>query len=855
VAAAPTAAPPAPAEEGLADPGIEKPACFYLGREYDLNTRAILTRPENRIEYEARHLTTHGVIVGMTGSGKTGLSIGLLEEAAIDAIPAIIIDPKGDLTNLLLQFPDLDPREFAKWLNPEEARQKKLSVPEYARQLSECWRKGLADSEQTPERIKYLSQAVDYRIYTPGSEAGLPLSILRTFAAPKARLALEDLTQKINATATALLGLSGISADPVQSREHVLVTQLLQHAWTAGRDLDLPKLIEAIQNPPLRTIGAYNLETFFPAKDRVRFASQLNNVLASPVFATWTAGEPLDVEGMLFRNGRPQHLIFYLAHLDDSQRMFFTTLLLEEVLGWTRRQTGTTSLRALLYFDEVFGYLPPHPGNPPSKQPLLTLLKQARAFGVGVLLATQNPVDLDYKALSNAGTWFVGKLQTERDKARLLDGLESVAAEFGTLTDRAYLERVIASLGNRIFLLHNINEGRPKLFQSKWALSFLRGPLSRDQVAELMRPLKEREKSGLVVATTLLCPHCQAELPPGIADRCPSCGKNPFARPSGAPVAPVAQWVQAAPGAGAVAVAVPAGAPGIPAAFPAVPLAASAAPAPAAPPAEAGSRHGPVSNMPPVLPPDVNQFYLPARGRPRSGVVDYRPMVLAFAEVVFVINKRTGQEYRAVVRRLAEPAPIGHPLDWEHAEEVRVEPTTRQANARWASVPESLDTGRKLKALEKALADYLYSTQKLSLLENRTLELVSAPGEAEETFRRRCGEAALAEAKQALEMERVKFTPKFEALGAKVPEDPGEARAGGSLLDWILNLGTAPKKAGPPRDKQEEKVRKLEADYQSKRNEVAEKWKRVGEEVTPVQVKPRKVDIRVTHFGLAWVPA
>jgi hypothetical protein len=820
----PPGAPAAPPEE----PGIEKPACFYLGREYDLHTKALRAGTGHRIEYDARHLTTHGVIVGMTGSGKTGLSIGLLEEAAIDAIPAVILDPKGDLCNLLLQFPDLDPRRFAEWLNPEDARQKQLSVPDYARQLSERWRQGLADSEQGPERIKYLKQAVDYRIYTPGSEAGLPLSILRTFAAPKTKLSLEDLTQKINATATALLGLSGIAADPVQSREHVLVSQLLQNAWAAGRDLDLNLLIREIEKPPIRTVGAYNLETFFPAKERLKFASQLNNVLASPVFATWTVGEPLDVGAMLYRNGRPQHLIFYLAHLDDSQRMFFTTLLLEEVLSWTRRQSGTTSLRALLYFDEVFGYLPPHPANPPSKAPLLTLLKQARAFGVGVLLATQNPVDLDYKALSNAGTWFVGKLQTERDKARLLDGLESVAAEYGTLTDRSYLERVIASLGNRLFLLHNINEGKPRLFQSKWALSFLRGPLTREQVAKLMRPVKEQDQSGAAVPT-LLCPHCQAELPPGIADRCPSCGKNPWARggPDARP-APLA------------AVVAPVGNP--------APAAAPAAPA----------RPATANYTPPVLPPDVTQFFLPlaSPAGPPNTELEYQPWVLGFADVVFVVDKRKGTEHKVAVRLVAQAPEPGHPVVWEKALPLGVEPVYQpEPKARWASVPSSLDTGRKLKGLEKAFADYLYGSQKLPLLENRELDLVSAPGEAEAAFRSRCRAAALEQARQGLEMERVKFAPKFDALGVKAPEDPAEAKAGPNLLDHILGRGAAAKKpAGPPADKHGEKVRKLEADYQSKRNEVAEKWKRAGDEVTPIQVKPRKVDIRVTHFGLAWAP-
>jgi hypothetical protein len=814
-----------------ADPGIEKPACFYLGREYDLNSKQVLVGPQHRIEYDARHLTTHGVIVGMTGSGKTGLSISILEEAAIDAIPAIIIDPKGDLTNLLLQFPDLEPREFARWLNPEDARQKQLSVEAYAAQLSERWRKGLTDSEQTPERIKYLKQATDYRIYTPGSEAGLSLSILRTFAAPRVKLPLEDLTAKINATATALLGLSGISTDPVQSREHVLVSHLLQHAWNNNRDLDLALLIKEIQKPPISMVGAYNLETFFPAKERLKFASQLNNVLASPMFATWTVGEPLDLDNMLYRNNRPQHLIFYVAHLDDSQRMFFTTLLLEEVLSWTRRQSGTTNLRALLYFDEVFGYLPPHPANPPSKAPMLTLLKQARAFGVGVLLATQNPVDLDYKALSNAGTWFVGKLQTERDKARLLDGLESVAAEYGSMTDRGYLEKVIASLGNRIFLLHNINEGKPRVFQSKWALSFLRGPMTREQIGRLMRPIKEQDSSGAVVPT-LLCPHCKAELPPGIADRCPSCGKNPWARGNAeGTAAPVAM---------------------------AVPVGGQGAAQVTAPPRAASSAHTSVSYTPPVLPPDVTQFHVPLASPtgPANTELEYQPWVLGYAEVVFLTDKRKGLEHKALVRLLAQAPEPGHPVLWEKASPVAFDPAPRpEPKARWASVPSSLDTGRKLKGLEKAFADFVYSTQKLSLFENRELELVSLPGENEGAFRARCRAAALAQARQALEMERVKFTPKFGALGTAVPVDPREAKVGDQLLDYILEQTKSPKQfTSPPADKHEEKVRKLEADYQSKRNEVAEKWKRIGEGASPIQVKPRKSDIRITHFGIAWAP-
>jgi hypothetical protein len=795
------AAPP-PAEQTRSSDLTEKPACFYLGREYDLSTRTVVPGPAGIVEYDARNLTTHGVIIGMTGSGKTGLSIALLEEAAIDAIPAVIIDPKGDLTNLLLQFPDLAPAEFRKWLNPEDARQKQLTEEQYAQELSQRWLKGLAESDQTPDRIKYLRQAVDYRIYTPGSEAGLPVSLLgRDSDAGKSAAdrgsgdsLSEDVIYKINARATALLGLSGIEADPITSREHVLIATLLTNAAKGGKTLDLPGLIREIQNPPISTVGAYNLETFFPAKDRLKFASQLNNVLASPVFETWTRGEPLDIGSMLYRNSRPQHLIFYLAHLDDSQRMFFVTLLLAEMLSWTRRQSGTTNLRALLYFDEVFGYLPPHPGNPPSKAPLLTLLKQARAFGVGVLLATQNPVDLDYKALSNAGTWFVGKLQTERDKARLLDGLESVAAEYGTLTDRNYLEKVIASLGNRVFLLHNINQGKPKLFQSKWCLSFLRGPLSREEIRKLMKPVKEQDSLGAVAARPL-CPHCFQELPPGIADRCPACGKNPWAKSAAAPAvaAPVASVVSAG---------------GTP------------VKAPAAAPVGGSMRYNQ-----PVLPPDVNQFYLPVAGSKPGHELEYQPWVLGFAEVVFQVDKRTGLEHRLPIRLLARAPEVGHPVDWDRAMPLGIDPATRpQDRACWAAVPSSLDTGRKLKVLEKAFGEYLYGTQKVSLFENRELELVSLPGEVLEAFKARCVKRAQTERDQALELERVKFAPKIEAA----EQSTGKGK--------------------------EDRVARIKADLQARLDEITEKYRLIADEVVPIQIKPRKVDIRVSHFGLAWAP-
>ncbi len=805
---------------------IEKPACFYLGREYDLDRKTV--RPDQYVMYDARDLTTHGVVVGMTGSGKTGLGISLLEEAAIDGIPSIIIDPKGDLTNLLLQFPNLAPSDYEPWLSEDDARQKSLTVRQLAEQIATRWRQGLAETAQAPERIARLRAAAEWRIYTPGSEAGLPLSILGTFAAPRAKLPREALTQKIDATATALLGLTGLSGDPVQSREHILIAQLLLQAWTAGHDLDLPGLIRQVEKPPIRTVGAYNLETFFPAKERLKFASSLNNVLAAPSFLTWTAGEPLDLASMLYRAGKPQQLIFYVAHLDDTQRMFFITLLLEEVLAWTRKQTGTTNLKALVYFDEVFGYLPPHPANPPSKGPLLTLLKQARAFGVGILLATQNPVDLDYKALSNTGTWFVGKLQTERDKNRLLEGLESVAAEQGTLTDRAYLERVIASLGNRVFLLHDIHRPAPLLFQSRWSLSFLRGPLTREQIGQLMEPIKQQ--AAVPPRAIPLCPWCLAELALDANEVCPQCGK-PLLTPE-----QMHQQEQA------FREGLAAGAP--------------LAHLPVAKPTLEKSLGDSVRHSRPVLPPEVNQFFFPFHGESRSQdkEVEYQPYVLGFANVVYVVDKRQGREHIETVQLLARPTESGYPIAWNEAQPVTASLAARPLDhARYAGVPDSLDTGRKLKALEKAFAEYLYCTRKLSLYENRTLKLVSQPGESEAAFRQRCQEAARHEAEQALEIERAKFQPKFAALDAELPDEP-KKKTSGSWWDALSLFSFSSKPAGPAATRQEEKLRKLTADYQSKRAEIIEKWKRVGEECQPIQVKPRKADVHVTHFGIAWVP-
>lgn len=474
----------------------EKLGSFYLGKTVGGDASGPLL-------YDAKDLTTHALCVGMTGSGKTGLCIGLLEEAAIDGIPALVIDPKGDIGNLLLTFPDLAPEDFRPWIDEAEAARKGMSAEAFAAATAENWRNGLAAWGQDATRITRLREAADMAIYTPGSSAGLPLSVLRSFAAPDAaqRADADAMRERIGATVSGLLALLGIDADPLQSREHILLANILDNSWRDGRDLAIADLIHAILTPPFSQLGVFDLESFYPEKERRGLAMQLNNVLAAPGFAAWMQGEALDIGTLLHaRDGRPRIAILSIAHLSDAERMFFVTIVLNELLAWMRRQSGTSSLRAILYMDEIFGYFPPT-ANPPSKQPMLTLLKQARAFGVGCVLATQNPVDLDYKGLGNTGTWFIGRLQTERDKLRVLDGLEGASAAAGKALDRAALDTILSGLGKRVFLMNNVHDDQPVLFETRWVLSYLRGPLTRDQISALMSPRKQSPPAAVASNT------------------------------------------------------------------------------------------------------------------------------------------------------------------------------------------------------------------------------------------------------------------------------------------------------------------------------------------------------------------
>jgi hypothetical protein len=473
----------------------EKPGSFYLGRPFDLASGELA---HEKVLYDANDLTTHAVCVGMTGSGKTGLCMSLLEEAALDGIPIIAVDPKGDLGNLLLAFPELRPSDFEPWVDPSVAQQQGITKEQLAEQTASLWKKGLADWEEDQARVQRYAD-VDKAIYTPGSTAGMPLTVLKGFHAPP-QAVIEDgdtYNDLLQSTTQCVLALVGIDADPVQSREAILISNLLDHAWRAGRSLNLSALIHDIQKPPFLKVGIVDIENFLPAKDRMALGMKINNLLASPSFANWLQGESLDIESLLYTaDKKPRLSILSIAHLNDNERMFFVTILLNEILSWMRSQSGTGSLRAILYMDEVFGYFPPS-ANPPSKRPMLTLLKQARAFGLGVVLATQNPVDLDYKGLSNAGTWFLGRLQTERDKLRVLDGLEGASAQAGSKFNRGEMDAMLSGLRSRVFLVNNVHSDQPQVMHTRWVMSYLRGPLTRDQIRVLMQDRKPNAAESL----------------------------------------------------------------------------------------------------------------------------------------------------------------------------------------------------------------------------------------------------------------------------------------------------------------------------------------------------------------------
>lgn len=505
---------------------------LYIGGVVDIETGE---RTGERLEIESGALTTHGVIVGMTGSGKTGLGVGLLEEALSRQIPCLILDPKGDMGNLLLNFPSFRGEDFRPWIDESLASREGITPDELAERTARTWEEGLASWDLGPDQMRVLGTAAGFIIYTPGSSSGVPINIVGSLAAPPEPFSADPETYRdeIGGFVASLLEMAGVTADPVSSPEHILLATIIEDAWSQGRSLDLASLIAAVQSPPFRKLGVFELDTFFPPADRMDLALRLNGLVASPAFSSWMEGPPLEIETLLMRDGKPQAAIVYLAHLSDTERQFVVTLLLSKLITWMRRQSGTSELRALMYMDEVYGFCPPT-AQPPSKQPILTLLKQARAYGVGIVLATQNPVDLDYKAMSNAGTWMVGRLQTERDKARILEGITSATGD----VDVAAFDRIISGLGKRQFVMQEAGSSAPRLFGTRWVMSYLAGPLTRDHVRDLTGERRsnpaesvppESDSGTLTGVGTSEVPRDVTPVEPSVAADIPVCYLDPAA--------------------------------------------------------------------------------------------------------------------------------------------------------------------------------------------------------------------------------------------------------------------------------------------------------------------------------------
>ncbi len=799
---------------------------LYLGGVIDT---ANGERSGEDVFLEASDLTTHGVIVGMTGSGKTGLSVIMLEEALLSGVPTIIIDPKGDMGNLLLTFPDLSPGEFQPWVNPADAEREGISIDEHATNTANMWKEGLAGWDITPERIKALRDTAEFTIYTPGSNSGVGLDIIGDLSAPEGADS-EALADEVEGLVSSLLALVDIDSDPLTGREHILLSNLVHRAWTEGNDLDLGTLLGQIQNPPIRKLGVLDLDSFYPAKDRTALVMKLNGLLASPSFAAWMEGEPLDIDAML-SNG-PRASVISIAHLSDQERQFVVTLILSKVVTWMRKQSGTPELRALVYMDEVFGYVPPT-AMPPSKKPILTILKQARAFGVGLVLATQNPVDVDYKALSNAGTWMVGRLQTERDKDRLLEGI--TASSGGA--NKSALSNIISSLDKRQFLLHQTRATEPRTFATRWAMSYLPGPLTRTQIADLME-----DRKGAAGA--------------------PAASEAPQdATPSSA----------------------------------AVPAATGGASSERALQDDESKFAPEVSDKVKVKYADPASPWLGEVG----GDPDGKRLVAGVAARVTMLFDDTKADLRDQVEWEAIIFPVDDEIDVDDAIEVdfddrdlRDEPFSED---QVYVMPEAkINTATLFTKAQTQLKDKLYRDEVMTLMTNRELKITSRSGESAEDFEQRCKAAAGERADEEVAKLRKSLETKMDRIRSAIDksedrirelESDVDSRGKDQVLDIatsvlgsvlggrrstrsILGAGRRASSKGRTKANAEERLRTaenrleenadkleaLETELTDSLWEIQTDWDEKAEEIETIEVPLEKTDISIDDFVLVWLP-
>ncbi|MCX6460613.1 MAG: DUF853 family protein [Actinobacteria bacterium] len=820
-------------------------ADLTLGAQIDLATGQ---KSETASILPTSELTTHGVIIGMTGSGKTGLGVVLIEEVLSSGVPALLIDPKGDLTNLLLLFPGLTSEEFRPWVNESDAQNASLGLDEFAAQQATTWREGLEGWGIGPERLAAQKAAVEFAIYTPGSTAGRPLNIVGSLQAPPVGTDPEIVGDEIDGYVTSMLGMLGISGDPLSSREHILLANIIQNAWSQGQSLELADLLAQVQQPPMRKLGVLELDVFFPPKDRMEFAMKINGLLASPSFATWLQGEPIDIQSLLFTaDGRPRCAVITTAHLSDEQRQSVTSLVLSKLVTWMRRQSGTSDLRALLYMDEVAGYLPPT-ANPPTKKPIMLLLKQARAFGLGVVLSTQNPVDLDYKALSNTGIWIVGRLQTEQDKKRLLDGLSSATGG----VDVGAVSETLGNLGKRQFVMRRASKNAPEVMTSRWAMSYLRGPLTREQIGQIER-----------------------------APAAPA--------PPAAPAAPAVEAAEAPVTAAADVPSAPA---------PEAPVTAAAdvpsAPAPSAPlspaaPVTMGDDESPV--MPSIAQGIPISFVDPATPwlaevGAVSGGSHLRAAAVARVNLRYddrPSNTLHNEEYEAVMLPLPEIPTSGSLINVDYDDRDFI--SGAPVGAAFGFVPAEAKNKTYWTALQRAIIDELTRTKTTEILVNPTLKLYSRVGETPEEFAVRCDAAADQGADKAMAALRSKYETKLATARGKASDSQitanqlqqeltsnyGLGAAVGSVLGGLL--GARKTRAQMSAEAKREKAMRAKADAAVAKTSAATdavtlieqqlndellaldaEWAQKAKDVTTKPITLSKSDITVTDFRCVWIP-
>jgi hypothetical protein len=804
---------------------------FYLGKEFDLKNKKLT---EDKIYYDPADLTTHMFVTGMTGSGKTGLCVGIMEEAALQNIPAIVIDPKGDLTNLILHFPNLLPQDFEPWIDSEAARRSNKSTSQMAEETASMWKNGLADWDLTGEDIQKLQDSAEFIIFTPGSTAGIPVDILSSFAAPDLDWAenQEGLRERIASNITALLGLIGFNdIDPLSSREHILLANIMEHYWSKGQSFDLTELIMQTQSPPFDRLGAFPIDRLFPEKDRFDLAMKLNNFLASPSFQTWMQGQSLDIEKMLYsENGKPRQSIFYLAHLSENERMFFVTLLFGAVESWMRKQSGTSGLRALIYFDEILGYLPPV-ANPPSRPIMLRMLKQARAFGVGLILATQNPVDMDYKALSNAGTWMIGRLQTDQDKERLMDGLQSASGN----VDRADANNLLSNLGKRVFLYHNVHEKGMKLFNTRWAMNYLAGPMTRTQIPAL---------NALAGA--------------GISEVHPN--------PRSAANEPKTQPVKSATSAAETVITQSVMKPVLPSGI--------------------VDYHLP-NNL--TLQNAAQKANVSLSSGSKMVAIEYQPRLIAQAEIRYLDRKydvQTMQKKSVLVedetgRMIRWDDHLTKPIDQNEIVQFSLPETSYQQLPVWMADPKTI------KLLESDFLDWVYRTDTLTIRTCPSLKIFANAEVSDQEFKTQIDQAIKDQLNLEIEKTKTTFDKKITALEQKLEKEKREAESakdrlgqrrmeevgthGEVLLAFLSNRKksissslTKRRMTSQAKDKLEKEERDVEIaieNLNSIQNEmdltiaqIEKEWASKASEIEEIAITPLKKNIFIELFGVAWVP-